>query len=113
MISFQAHLIKFWYEKCLHAVISLHVFHGEEGGGHYLRFLSFQVMSSLSVPSPSFQGPRVSVPSSAQSNRCTFKKQTLHAFSALGLGYFSVTFVFLKWEHQGGKRRKKSTNSQL
>lgn len=25
---------------------------------------------------------------------------------ALGLGDFSVPFVFLKWEHQGGKRRK-------
>lgn len=56
MISFQAHLIKFWDEKCLRIIECL----SWRRGGHRLQFSSLQVMPALPAPIPSFQGLRAS-----------------------------------------------------
>lgn len=43
---------------------------------------------------------------SAPSDRCTVKKPDPPSIPALGPGDYSTPFVFLKREHQGGKKRK-------
>lgn len=105
MTSFQAHLIQSARRTvCVCTLSPLNVSHG---GGHSARKLGLP-----SLPQTSFQEPRVSFSLITRSDRCTFKKQTLHAFQPWGLAT-SLCHSSFKREHQGGKRRKSQQAASL